>query len=574
MRQREWVSGDGLSVLHERTKLVGSGAASCAAVEEPRRRGTACCVRTGASGRMVASAIVVLGIVLLAGCRAEKGGGGETGASGGGGTGARRNLAELAKGPQVKVAPANGVFEPVTEPELPVRPTTGSRKEVAGRVAKEALPIRPCEIAIFPCAFDGVTQANCKTDTTTSCGGQPPDPNAAVGAGRIVEVVNDLIRVTNRQGAVQCGGAVTLQTLLNTTEGLTDPRVQFDDVNQRFSFSVTVDPPVATEPMMFVAASSSEDPCADWFVFPLTFHGSAYPKGFALDFPMLGQDQNALLLSLRTCKTFADCGGAIFTVFGVPKALVYTNQHVEFNSFVVDSLTAPVTNAGNPLIHSAVSFFLAAVPGTGYKLYRITNSGGNGAVMTKTTINASFAKPTRRVNQPGTTNTIDPSDGNIVSFPYFDGTRIWFSHDADDDGFPTVLYGFVDTTKNAVEGTFAFHSGSSDDFNSSLAVGFTPGKETVYMNWAFTDSMAGTATTAVFAMGDANGPLVNIAGAGTPFTSGGGVTSQTRFGDFSSVAVDPNVSGCAFATQQYFATDGGWKTRVAPIGTCGSIVVK
>jgi len=559
MRQREWVRGE----------QVGGG-------RKAALNGAGRCARTKILEWVMMCGAVLLGAVALGGCRAEKGGGGNESVSGGGASGVRRNLAELAKGPQVRVAPVNGVFEPVTEPELPVRPTTGSRKEVAGRVAKEALPIRPCEIAIFPCAFDGVTQANCetKTGTTTSCGGQPPDPNAAVGAGRIVEVVNDLIRVTNRQGAVQCGGAVTLQTLLNTTEGLTDPRVQFDDVAQRFSFSVTVDPPVASEPMMFVAASSSEDPCADWFVFPLTFHGSAYPKGFALDFPMLGQDQNALLLSLRTCKTFADCGGAIFTVFGVPKALVYTNQHVEFNSFVVDSLTAPVTNAGNPLIHSAVSFFLAAVPGTGYKLYRLTNSGGSGASMSKTTINASFAKPTRRVNQPGTTSTIDPSDGNIVSFPYFDGTRIWFSHDADDDGFPTVLYGFVDVSKNAVERTFAFHSGSSDDFNSSLAVGFTPGKETVYMNWAFTDSMAGTATTAVFAMGDANGPLVAIAGAGTPFTSGGGVTSQTRFGDFSSVSVDPNVSGCAFATQQYFATDGGWKTRVAPIGTCESIVVK
>jgi len=254
MRQREWVRGEEVGGGR---KAALNGAGRCA-----RKKILEWAMMCGA---------VVLGAVALGGCRVEKGGGGETGASGGGGTGVRRNLAELAKGPQVRVAPANGVFEPVTEPELPSRPTTGSRKEVAGRVAKEALPIRPCEIAIFPCAFDGVTQANCetKTGTTTSCGGQPPD-----------------------------------------------------------------------------------------------------------------------------------------------------------------------------------------------------------------------------------------------------------------------------------------------------------------MNWAFTDSMAGTPTTAVFAAGDANGPLVAIAGAGTPFTSGGGVTSQTRFGDFSSVSVDPNVSGCAFATQQYFATDGGWKTRVAPIRTCESIVVK
>jgi hypothetical protein len=507
-------------------------------------------------------------LVLVWGCRAAK-----SGESGGSGSGVRVNFAEAAKLPEVKVAPPKqGVFEPIPEQELPSRPTTGRRKE-ALPAAAEALPIRPCDIAIFPCAFDGVTQEGCD-----SCKGAPPDPNAAAGAGKIVEVVNDLIQVTNRQGAVECG-PMTLQKLLhNTTDSLTDPRVQFDDVNQKFSFSVTVSNPAATDtPAIFVAATETDDPCGNWFVFPLTFHGNAYPTGDFLDFPMLGQDTHALLLSLRTClrgKNCLDPGGAIFTVFALPKALVYTNQHVEFNSFQVDSLTAPVTNAGNPMIASTVSFFLAAVPGTGYKLYRITNSGGNGAVMTKTTISAPFSKPSRRVNQPGTTSTIDPSDGNIVSFPYFDGTRIWFSHDADDDGFPTVLYGFVDTTKNAVERTFAFHSGSSDDFNSSLAVGFTPRGETVYMNWAFTDTLAGKATTAVFAAGDANKPLVTIAGAGTPFTSGGGVTSQTRFGDFSSVSVDPSVSGCAFATQQYFATDGNWKTRVGPIGQCENIVVK
>ena len=534
MRQREWASGDRVIFLRVRVMWMTVG----------------------------------LVWVLLCGCQAGKSGG-----VGGGGTAARVNFAEAAKSPEARTKPAaqQPVFDNGWVRDLPSIPTTGRRKEApaAPAATAEAVPIRPCSIAAFPCAFDGVAEDN----SCASCG-VPPDPNAAVGAGKIVEVVNDLIQVTNRMGAGECGGSVTLQTLLNTTNSLTDPRVQFDNVNQRFSFSVTVSNPGPKDtPAMFVAATETDDPCGNWFVYRMTFHGSAYPTGFFLDFPMLGQDQNALLLSLRTCKSNADCGNPIFTVFGVPKALVYTNQHVEFNCFQVDSLTAPVTNAGNPMIASPVSFFLAAVPGTGYKLYRLTNSGGNGAVMTKTTIPAPFSKPSRRVNQPGTTNTIDPSDGNIVSFPYFDGTRIWFSHDGDDDGFPTVRYGFVDTSKNAVETMWAFHSGSSDDFNSSLAVGITPRGETVFMNWAFTDTLAGKATTDVFASGDASKPLVTIAGPGTIFASGG-VTSQTRFGDFSSVSVDPSVSGCAFATQQYFASDGNWKTRIQPIGQCESIVVK
>jgi hypothetical protein len=511
--------------------------------------------------------MVVLVSVFLCGCQAAK--------SAGSGTALRVNFTDAAKSPDARIKPANRVvFDIGRLPELPSKPTTGTRKQApaAAPATAETLPIRPCLIAVFPCAFDGVAQDNCG-----SCTAPPPDPNAAAGAGKIVEVVNDLIQVTNRMGAVECGGPGTLNTLLRTTNSLSDPRVQFDNVNQRFSFSVTVSNPAATDtPAMFVAATETEDPCGNWFVYRLTFHGSAYPTGSFLDFPMLGQDTNALLLSLRTClrgKNCLDPDGAIFSVFGLPKSIIYSNQHVEFNSFQVDSLTAPVTNAGQPMIASPVSFFLAAVPGTGYKLYRLTNSGGPGATLTKTTIAAPFSKPSRRVNQPGTIDTLDPSDGNITSFPYFDGALIWFSHDGDDDGFPTVRYGAVDTRNNTVATTWAFHSGSSDDFNSSVAVGITPRGETVFINWAFTDTPAGKATTDVFGAGDASKPLVTIAGPGTIYASGG-VSSQGRFGDFSSVSLDPSVSGCAFATQQYFATDGNWKTRIQPIGQCESIVVK
>lgn len=512
-----------------------------------------------------------------------------SGASRGGGSGAavRVNFAETVKSAQArtKASTHRQPFEYDRREylrELPSVPTSGTRKQAAkpGFATPQISRIFPCVEAAIPCPFDGIAQDNC-----TDCG-SPPDPNAAVGAGKIVEVVNDLMKVTNRLGAVQCGGAMTLQTLLgNTTDNLTDPRVQFDDVNQRFSFSVTVSRNSITKsskPAMWVATSETDDPCGNWFLYRLTFHGDFYPDGTFLDFPMLGQDTNALFVSIRGFGT----NGTVFTIFGMPKSIMYAGTHVEFNSFQVDSLTAPVTNAGNPMIASPVSFFLAAVPGTGYKLYRLTNSGGAGASLSKTIIPAPFAKPSRAVNQPGTSATLDPSDGNITAAPYFDGALIWFAHDGDDDGFPTVRYGTVDTRNNAVATVWAFHSGNSDDFNPSIAVGITPRGETVYLNWAFTDSLAGKATTPVFASGDASQPIGTIAGAGTIYASGGGVTPQCtdnsttppkniacRFGDFSSVSVDPTVSGCAFATQQYFGTDMNWKTRIAPIGKCESVVV-
>src|SRR5260370_22055588 len=124
--------------------------------------------------------IVVLISVLMVGCHGAK--------NAGTGGALRENFAEAAKSPDARTLPANHeVFDPGTEPAVPSRPTTGTRKQ-APVATPQALRIRPCDIAIFPCPFDGLSQGTF---------GSPPDPNAAVGAADIGEVVNNQIHVTN-----------------------------------------------------------------------------------------------------------------------------------------------------------------------------------------------------------------------------------------------------------------------------------------------------------------------------------------------------------------------------------------
>lgn len=226
--------------------------------------------------------VVLISILIgIGGCRGSK--------STGSATALRVSFTEVAKSPDARTISTNlgkVVFDRGVAPELPSRPSSGTRKQAstAGPANQKALHILPCNTGLFPCPFDGVVQDNC-----ASCTNPPPDPNAAVGAGEIVEVVNDLIQVTNRLGAVQCGGPVTLNRLLRTSDSLTDPRVQFDNVNQRFSLSVTVSNPGASDtPAMFVAATETQDACGTWFVYRLTFHGDAYPTGAFLGLSYAG----------------------------------------------------------------------------------------------------------------------------------------------------------------------------------------------------------------------------------------------------------------------------------------------
>jgi hypothetical protein len=131
-----------------------------------------------------------------------------------------------------------------------------------------------------------------------------------------------------------------------------------------------------------------------------------------------------------------------------------------------------------------------------------------------------------------------------------------------------VRYGAVNVWTNTVATAVAFHSATSDDFNPSLAVGVNPSGTNVYLNWAFTDAPAGTATSDVVDALPAGQPIANLIGTGAVYAVGSN-TSQTRFGDFSSVAVDPQVPGgtSAVAAQQYFSAGGTWNTRLARVRT-------
>jgi hypothetical protein len=213
------------------------------------------------------------------------------------------------------------------------------------------------------------------------------------------------------------------------------------------------------------------------------------------------------------------------------------------------------------------------VPGTGYRLFRLTNSGGSGATLSQTTISAPFSAPTRQASQPGTTSTLDPSDGNILWTPYFDGSSIWFSHVVDLAGFPTIRYGAVDLSTNTVVTGVAFHSFTSDDFNPAIGVGINPGVgESVFLTWVFTDSPAGVPVSATVDTAP-NGGIVNLIGTGMVLVTGS-VTGQTRFGDYGSVSIDPTTltGSCAVLAQQYFSPNGDWRTRIARVGTCLSQV--
>jgi hypothetical protein len=287
-----------------------------------------------------------------------------------------------------------------------------------------------------------------------------------------------------------------------------------------------------------------------------------------MDYPILGQDRNAMLLST---DNFPASAAENFTVFGIPKSALYAGAGFSVSLFNTASFCAPVTNGGIPMISTTFSYFLGAVPGTGYRLYRLTNSGGSGATLTfQATISSSFSAPSRRVNQPGTTATLDPLDGRIDWSPVNDGSFIWFAHGIDIGGFPGIRYGAIGISANTATVALAYRSGTSDDFNPSVGIGIAPGGgDSIFLNWAYTDTAAGVATSDTIDSVVPGGGVPNLIGTGAVLVNGVS-TGEDRFGDFSSVSIDPaDASGtCAVTNQQYFQSGGNWATRIGRVGTC------
>jgi len=416
--------------------------------------------------------------------------------------------------------------------------------------------------------FSGVSQA------TSNCGGcQPPDPNAAVGLTQIAEAVNLRLEVYSKTGAVQCG--IGLNTFLGTTSALSDPRVQYDSLYNRFSMVVTVVPTPGATPALYVLASQTASACGSWWVYRMSFFGSSYPAGTLLDYPYLGQDRVSLLFSSNNFCCAATFHYINSAAFSISKARVYSGAGVGFSSYRVAFSTAPVTVSGIPIAPTSNTYFLASVPGYGYDLYRMT-TGPNNPIVLQAAISSPFIAPTRRVNQPGTTQTLDPLDGRIPWAPIQSQNFLWFAHGMDLSGYPAIRYGAIGVLSNSAFVATAFHSATSDDFNPSIGVA-DAGSNAIYawVNWAYTDTprFVSTSDTINGVLPGAGVP--NLIGTDRTLVTGFRTSSNFRFGDFSSVEVDPTAAtgSCpagrtAVTNQEYFTANGQWATRVARLSFC------
>jgi hypothetical protein len=421
--------------------------------------------------------------------------------------------------------------------------------------------------------FNGTTAAQ------SSCGCQPPDSNGAVNGTYIVEANNLSLATWNKTpNPPALVNRVALNTFLGTADSLSDPRVFYDNVWNRWVLTVIVVPATSTSiPAFWIAVSKTTSPTGAWWLVRATFNG--FGTVTLLDYPMVGMDSDAVAIATNNFSPGACTGGFCYTnssVITVAKARLYNGVGWGVPIFSGVSFSShPAFVEGSPQAQDGALYVVASrIPygQSGLDVYQMTNTAkSNTSLVFLGTVAdpLNLATAPNCATQPGGGTCLDALDGRLQTAPKQYAGRVWWTRAA---GFPVVEYGAITISGLTTTSAVAYLRATSNDWNPSIGVGIDPGgRQRVFLNWSVDDPSAGTplqVSQRISGLGPVD-PVQNLIGIGTTlFTGGHG--NDFRFGDYSSVAIDRSTGGCtttgkgALVVNEVFA-GGTWVNHLARV---------
>ena len=467
----------------------------------------------------------------------------------------------------VKAEPNYVMEQPIAPREIPFRPTMDRTAYDAAKArANSSAPraAKPFTEALAPLATPVIRLTNFIAHSETE-GFRPPDTHGAVGTTHFVQVTNSHIDMWTRQNtqALPLAKSVTLATFFNyTTETLFDPRVAYDSTWNRWIVTADAFAESATVQRFFIAVSTSSDPTSTFFIYNLNVNFFGNNNFF--DFPQLGMDQDAVLF---TANIF---DGNIFLgadFFAVAKARLYNGLgfSVPVSTGLVGTLAPPIVRDQN------ASTFLIAAPSSGTTFSKYTATNTSRAFGMTLTGPVSITVPSYSVppdaHQPGTTKLLDTSDSRFVNASTQSGNDLWQTHTIALGSFPSPKFYRLNTSANTVsQSGFYFASGTSDDFNASIAA--NDGGD-CFVTWTSTDASAGR-NAQVRASGKlsagagiAAGPTIST----SPTFYHPSSDNPERWGDYSAVTTDPLNAANAWLVNEKVNSGGLlWGSRIVRIG--------
>ena len=526
------------------------------------------------SGRLVLGGILVVLLVFVAA------GTGAVSASADQGPGATGNHQSADSGPATHhdVSPPLRDIAPawrapgitlMPEHDMPARPPV-----IAADPVVQSRPLALGAPTVNP-SFDGVGVGLASFLPNAA----PPDTNGDVGPNHYVQTVNTDFAVFNKSGGLMYG-PVTINTLWAgfgggcQTNNDGDPVVRYDPIADRWiitQFSVTTLPY-----LQCVAVSTTGDPLGSYYRYSFSYGNTEFP-----DYPKLGVWPDGYYITFNIFNGGTTYAGAKVCVYDRAKMLVgqlatqqcFPNTSTSYGGLLpadLDGSRQPPAGSPNYVVA------LGATNGLVYWKFHVDWATPANTTLTGPTTIAgapSYTLPCNGtggtcVTQGGTTQQLDTL-GDRLMFPlayrnFGDHEALVVTHSVQAGTSTAVRWyelrvGAGSTVNYYQGGTYApdashrWMGSAALDQAGNMAVGYSVSSSTIKPQIHFTGRLAGDA---LGTLTQSENTMIN--GAGSQI---GGLA---RWGDYSSMSVDP-LDDCTFwYTTEYLKTNGSfnWSTRI------------
>jgi len=409
-------------------------------------------------------------------------------------------------------------------------------------------------------------------------GAYPPDTHGAAGHTQYVQIVNCRVSVYTKTGTFVKSTA--LNAFFGSTEFVFDPTVVYDSTWKRWVMLASRRSASATDTVrrFFLAVSTTQDAAGSYWIYQPGFGGGPFNDGDWFDYPKLGMNQDAVLITSNVFDTPA--GGYKFAVMlPIAKARVYNGLGFGVPIFtgLLGTLVPPIV-----LDQNKDAYFVAANNHTHLHLYRGNNLSNayEATLVLQSAIDVTDYAAPPNAPQVGTAQKLDTLDGRFETASTQYSDSLWNVHTIYmTPGYATPKFYQIDiegTGANTIKQQGVFYEGSySHDFNASITAN-TSGY--AFVTWNSTDAVNPTTASRHNARirysGRASGDAAGFISAGyslvTSSTYLSGNPSSTsgvqRWGDYSYVSLDPSSFYYAWISNEKINYTNQWGSQIARIG--------
>lgn len=421
--------------------------------------------------------------------------------------------------------------------------------------------------------FDGIHKG---CNGLVCSNGAPPDVQLDVGPNHVMEMVNFVGEIWNKQGSSV--KTFTLKSFYNTgTDFIFDPRVLYDTISGVWFASIAD----SNSSSVLVAVSTSNDPTASWWIYQ--FSATA---GTCADQPIIAVSNDKLVISTNNFNGL--CGntgiyiGAQYWIVNKTEMLTGSSVHYFYHGpdntlFAVH----PVQSLG-----STDTQFMVSVGSSGassVQLFSVTGTPPATPQQTSVSIPIGATSLPPAAVQPGTTHTLDVDDERVTDAMWYNG-KLWFSFtdsctpSGDTQARSCVHMVQIDTSTNSLNQNFQYGLAGKYLFYPAVRES-RAGNVYVVFGYSSSTDYPGIMVT-VQAVGDPPNTIESpiILQSGTGFDTSWCPQDRSprcRYGDYFGAGVDSSAQDAVWVAGEYgravtgsctITLSCGWGTYIGKIG--------